>query len=91
MPESGILSLVFARKLLMFAEDLKYLWVLLFILFAFVPVTLNALRRRKENPPPMAKNDRKLYRLWRSDPEAYERQYGEMDRQYLKAQEEKRK
>ncbi|MBY4677941.1 hypothetical protein [Marinobacterium arenosum] len=71
------------------AEDLKYLWVLLFVLAAFLPITLSALRRRRENPPPMAANDRKLYRLWRSDPDAYQRQYGAMDRQYLAAQKEK--
>ncbi|WP_286237103.1 hypothetical protein [Neptuniibacter halophilus] len=71
-------------------ELLKYLLVVLLVIFAFTPVTLNALRRRRENPPPMAANDRKLYRLWRSDPEAYARQYGEMDKQYLAAQEKKK-
>lgn len=70
-------------------EEYKYLIVLLFVVLVFTPVTLNALRRRRENPPPMAKNDRKLYRLWRSDPEGYERQYGEMDRQYIAAQKAK--
>lgn len=71
-------------------EIIKYVLVAALVLFAFIPVTLNALKRRKENPPPMAANDRKLYRIWRSDPEAYERQYGEMDRQYLAAKEKKR-
>ncbi|EAR60056.1 hypothetical protein MED92_00800 [Neptuniibacter caesariensis] len=70
-------------------ELLKYLVVGLLIIFAFTPVTLNAIKRRKENPPPMAANDRKLYRLWRSDPEAYQRQYGEMDKKYLEAQSQK--
>ncbi|MCP4597373.1 MAG: MFS transporter [Neptuniibacter sp.] len=70
-------------------ELMKYLLVAALILFAFIPVTLNALKRRKENPPPMAANDRKLYRLWRSDPEAYQRQYGDMDKQYLAAQKAK--
>lgn len=70
-------------------EFLKYLVVGLLIVFAFTPVTLNAFRRRKENPPPMAANDRKLYRMWRADPEAYERQYAELDKQYLEAQKKK--
>lgn len=72
------------------SEEYKLLWVLLFVALVFTPVTLNAIRRRRENPPPMAKNDRKLYRLWRSDPEAYERQYGAMDREYIKAQDAKK-
>lgn len=67
----------------------EYFWVALFILLAFLPVTLNALRRRKESPPPMAANDRKLYRLWRSDPEAYQRQYGAMDTSWREAQQRK--
>lgn len=70
-------------------ELIKYIVVGVLVLFAFTPVTLNALRRRKENPPPMAANDRKLYRMWRSDPEAYQRQYGELDKQYAQAQKEK--
>ncbi|WP_372834517.1 hypothetical protein [Pontibacterium sp.] len=70
-------------------EEYKYLLVLLFVVLVFTPVTLNAIRRYRETPPPMANNDRKLYRLWRSDPDAYERQYGAMDREYIKAQEEK--
>ncbi len=70
-------------------EEYKYLLVLLFVALVFTPVTLNAIRRYRETPPPMANNDRKLYRLWRSDPDAYERQYGAMDREYIKAQEEK--
>lgn len=37
----------------------------------------------------MAANDRKLYRMWRADPEAYERQYAELDKQYLEAQKKK--
>lgn len=71
-------------------EAIKYLVVGLLVIFAFTPITINAMKRRKENPPPMAANDRKLYRLWRSDPEAYERQYGDMDRQYLEKQAEKK-
>ena len=39
-------------------ELLKYLLVTLLVLFAFIPVTLNALKRRRENPPPMAAHDR---------------------------------
>ncbi|WP_370279382.1 hypothetical protein [Pontibacterium sp.] len=70
-------------------EEYKVLWVLLFVALVFTPVTLNAIRRYRETPPPMAKNDRKLYRLWRSDPDAYERQYGAMDREYIAAQERK--
>ena len=70
-------------------EMIKYILVGLLVIFAFVPVTLNALRRRRENPPPMAAHDRKLYRLWRSDPEAYRRQYGQLDQQYAEAQKEK--
>ncbi|RVU29223.1 MULTISPECIES: hypothetical protein [Neptunomonas] len=73
-------------------ELIKYLAVAALVLFAFIPVTYQTIRQRRLNPPPMAKHDRKLFRLWRSDPEAYERQYGEMDRQYLakKADKEKR-
>ena len=70
-------------------ELLKYLLVFLLVVFAFTPITINALRRRKESPPPMASQDRKLYRLWRSDPEAYERQYGEMDAHYKHVNKEK--
>ena len=70
-------------------EVLKYLLVGVLVLFAFIPVTLNALKRRRDNPPPMAAHDRKLYRLWRSDPEAYQRQYGQLDRQYAEAQKQK--
>ncbi|MBN0987890.1 hypothetical protein [Amphritea pacifica] len=70
-------------------EHYKLFIVILFILLMFAPVTWQAIIRRKLNPPPMARNDRKLYRLWRSDPQAYERQYGEMDRQYQQAQKEK--
>lgn len=70
-------------------EEYKLPIVILFILLVFAPVTLNAIRRRRLKPPPMAKNDRKLYRLWRSDPEAYERQYGAMDREYIAAQKRK--
>lgn len=66
-------------------EYLKYLLVAGLVLFAFIPLTLNVLRSRRQQPPPMAANDRKLYRLWRSDPEAYQRQYGDMDKQYLQA------
>lgn len=76
---------------MMSEELIKYIAVGLLVLFAFIPVTLNAIRRRRESPPPMAANDRKLYRLWRSDPEAYERQYGDMDRSYLAAQTAKQK
>ncbi len=72
-------------------SESEYLWVILFVVLAFIPVTLNALRRRGERPPPLAANDRKLYRLWRSDPQAYERQYGEMDREYRLAQQRKKK
>jgi len=72
-------------------ELIKYLAVGLLVLFAFIPVTLNAIRRAKDNPPPLAANDRKLYRLWRSDPEAYARQYGKLDEDYTKAQEAKKK
>lgn len=61
------------------------------IVFAFGIVTLNAFRRRKEVPPPLASNDRKLYRLWRSDPDAYQRQYGQLDEQYRQAQNEKKR
>jgi len=71
-------------------EEYKYLWVFLFILIAFAPTTWNAIQRRRLNPPPMARNDRKLFRLWRSDPESYERQYGEMDKHYLEVQKEKK-
>lgn len=70
-------------------EDYKLIVVILFVLAAFAPVTWHAIRRARLKPPPMAANDRKLYRLWRSDPEAYERQYGAMDRSYLDAQENK--
>ncbi|MCV6589701.1 MAG: hypothetical protein OIF57_11795 [Marinobacterium sp.] len=68
---------------------IEYLWVALFVVLTFTPVTLNALKRRRENVPPMAANDRKLYRLWRSDPDAYERQYGAMDRSWHEAQQKK--
>ncbi len=81
---------MFCEKV-MSEELIKYIAVGLLVLFAFIPVTLNAIRRRRESPPPMAANDRKLYRLWRSDPEAYERQYGDMDRSYLAAQKAKQK
>ncbi|BBB31232.1 hypothetical protein [Neptunomonas japonica] len=73
------------------SEELKYVAVALLVLFAFVPVTLQALRRRKEQPPPLASNDRKLYRLWRSDPDAYQRQYGALDEKYIEAQKNKNK
>ena len=72
------------------SDELKYLAVALLVLFAFVPVTVQALRKRKEQPPPLASNDRKLYRLWRSDPDAYQRQYGVLDEEYVKAQKAKR-
>lgn len=71
------------------AEEYKLIGVLLFIVIVFIPVTWQAIQRRRLDPPPMAKNDRKLYRLWRSDPKAYERQYGEMDRSYTAAQDAK--
>lgn len=71
------------------ADEYKWVGVFLFILVVFIPVTWQAIQRRRLDPPPMAKNDRKLYRLWRSDPKAYARQYGEMDRSYLAAQEKK--
>ncbi|MGH1462801.1 MAG: hypothetical protein ACRBB6_12265 [Neptuniibacter sp.] len=71
-------------------ELIKYLIVGAFVLFAFIPITVQALKRRKESPPPMAANDRKLYRLWRSDPDAYQRQYGELDKQYSAAQAKKK-
>lgn len=70
-------------------EENKLIVVILFVLLAFAPVTWHAIRRARLKPPPMAANDRKLYRLWRADPEAYERQYGAMDRSYLKAQADK--
>ncbi|UTW05130.1 hypothetical protein KDX31_09100 [Amphritea atlantica] len=70
-------------------EQYKLIIVILFVVLVFAPVTWQAIRRRKLNPPPMARNDRKLYRLWRSDPLSYERQYGEMDRKYLQAKNEK--
>lgn len=70
-------------------EEYKLIIVILFIIVVFVPVTWQAIQRRKLSPPPMASNDRKLFRLWRSDPKSYERQYGEMDRSYLEAQKEK--
>lgn len=70
-------------------EDYQYLLTFLFILLVFVPVTLQAYRRRNLKPPPMAANDRKLYRLWRSDPDAYARKYAELDKQYLAAQKDK--
>ncbi len=72
------------------SEEYKWVVVLLFILVVFLPVTWQAVQRRRLDPPPMAKNDRKLYRLWRSDPKAYERQYGEMDRSYSEAQQKKK-
>lgn len=70
-------------------ELIKYLIVGAFVLFAFIPITWQAIKRRRETPPPMAANDRKLYRLWRSDPEAYQRQYGEMDRRFIEARKSK--
>lgn len=70
-------------------ENYQYIIVVLFIVLAFAPVTWQAIQRRKLNPPPMASHDRKLYRLWRSDPQSYERQYGAMDKQYQLAQKEK--
>ena len=72
------------------SEEYKWVVVLLFILVVFIPVTWQAVQRRRLDPPPMAKNDRKLYRLWRSDPKAYERQYGEMDRSYSEAQQKQK-
>ena len=72
------------------SDELKYVAVALLVLFAFVPVTVQALKKRKEQPPPLARNDRKLYRLWRSDPDAYQRQYGALDEGYVKAQKAKR-
>ena len=71
------------------SDELKYLAVALLVLFAFVPVTVQALKKRKEQPPPLASNDRELYRLWRSDPDAYQRQYGALDEEYVKAQKAK--
>lgn len=58
----------------------KYLAVGAFVLLAFLPVTYQAIRQRKQRPPLLAQQDRKLYRLWKSDPDAYERQYGALDR-----------
>jgi hypothetical protein len=72
-------------------EWVSYIAVGSMIVFAFGIVTLNAFRRRKEVPPPLASNDRKLYRLWRSDPDAYQRQYGQLDEQYRQAQNEKKR
>ena len=68
---------------------LQYLAVGLLVVLAFVPITLNALKKRNVVPPPMAANDRKLYRLWRSDPDAYKRQYGELDRHYQQVDDSK--
>lgn len=70
-------------------EEYKYLAVGLLVLFSFLPITIQAIRKRSENPPPLAARDRKLYRLWRSDPDAYNRQYGDLDRQYLEKQSKK--
>lgn len=74
---------------MMDTETLKYVAVILLVLFAFTPVTWQAWRRSRLPVPPMAKHDRKLYRLWRSDPDAYERQYGALDQSYLDAQAQK--
>ncbi|WP_054341900.1 hypothetical protein [Neptunomonas antarctica] len=73
------------------SDELKYLSVALLVLFAFVPVTVQALKKRKQPTPPLASNDRKLYRLWRSDPDAYQRQYGALDVEYIKAQKSRSK
>ncbi|WP_271270303.1 hypothetical protein [Aliamphritea hakodatensis] len=65
----------------MIDSDVSWPLLLIFILLVFGPLSWRAWKRRHQQVPPMAKNDRKLYRLWQSDPQAYERQYGEMDRQ----------
>jgi len=66
-------------------DKMQYVAVAVLVLFAFLPITWQALQRLKESPPPLASNDRKLYRLWRSDPGAYQRQYGALDAEYKKA------
>lgn len=68
------------------SEDVSLPLLLIFVLLVLGPLTLRAWRRRRLQVPPMAGSDRKLYRLWQSDPQAYERQYGEMDRQLRAAQ-----
>jgi len=70
-------------------EQYKLIIVTLFVVLVFAPVTWQAIRRRKLNPPPMARKDRKRKRLWRSHPLSYERQYGEMDRKNQQDQNEK--
>lgn len=62
----------------------KYLAVGAFVLLAFLPVTYQTIRQRRRRPPPLAQKDRKLYRLWKSDPDAYERQYGALDKAFGK-------
>lgn len=72
-------------------NSIEFFVTILFIVLVFVPVTVQAYKRRHLKPPPMAANDRKLYRLWRSDPDAYQRKYAELDLKYQAAQKQKGK
>ncbi len=57
---------------------------------SMITVLVKYLKSRRQAMPPSARNDVKARRLWRGDPQAYERKFGDIDRQ-LEASEQQRK
>ena len=55
--------------------------ILVLAALSLVTVLYQHLRSRKRKMPLSAQNDIKARRLWRCDPQAYERKFGDIDRQ----------
>ncbi|HEY5717596.1 MAG TPA: hypothetical protein VIS52_03820 [Motiliproteus sp.] len=65
----------------MLPETPQQLAMLLFALASFVTLGWHYWRSRNQQLPPSARNDIKARRLWRGDRRAYERKFGDIDRQ----------
>ncbi|WP_210395321.1 hypothetical protein [Motiliproteus sediminis] len=55
--------------------------MLLFAAASFITLGWQYLRSRRLQMPPSARNDIKARRLWRGDRRAYQRKYGDIDKQ----------
>jgi len=65
----------------MLPETPQQLALLLFALASFITLGWRYWRSRRQPMPPSARNDIKARRLWRGDRQAYQRKFGDIDRQ----------
>ena len=65
----------------MLPETPQQALMLLFAVASFVTLGIHYWRSYTRKMPPSARNDIKARRLWRGDRQAYERKFGDIDKQ----------